>query len=175
MEYARRQTTKPVTITAVSTVTPRYPSSIIEMPNFATDSAAAVAPPGPLLPRLDRRRGVRRGRRRPRRRRRGRGLRPVVGARARLVREHRPLPPRRGGAPPERRRHRRSAAACPSTRAAGSPASARPSPPRRSPRCASYTWQLRGQATGRQVESAKLGVSVNQGLFGHGSSVVVQR
>jgi acetyl-CoA acetyltransferase len=37
------------------------------------------------------------------------------------------------------------------------------------------TWQLRGQATGRQVEGAKLGVSVNQGLFGHGSSVVVQR
>ena len=37
------------------------------------------------------------------------------------------------------------------------------------------TWQLRGQATGRQVEDAKVGVSVNQGLFGHGSSVVVQR
>ena len=45
MEYARRRTTKPVTMTAVSTVTPRYPSSTIEMPNFATDSAAAVAPP----------------------------------------------------------------------------------------------------------------------------------
>jgi acetyl-CoA acetyltransferase len=37
------------------------------------------------------------------------------------------------------------------------------------------TWQLRGQATGRQVENATVGVSVNQGLFGHGSSVVVQR
>ena len=35
--------------------------------------------------------------------------------------------------------------------------------------------QLRGQADGRQVANAKVGVTVNQGLFGHGSSVVVQR
>ena len=33
------------------------------------------------------------------------------------------------------------------------------------------TWQLRGQAEGRQVEGAKVGITVNQGLFGHGSSV----
>jgi acetyl-CoA acetyltransferase len=37
------------------------------------------------------------------------------------------------------------------------------------------TWQLRGEAGGRQVEGAKAGVTVNQGLFGHGSSVVVVR
>ena len=37
------------------------------------------------------------------------------------------------------------------------------------------TWQLRGQATGRQVEGATVGISANQGLFGHGSSVVVSR
>ncbi len=36
------------------------------------------------------------------------------------------------------------------------------------------TWQLRGQADGRQVEGAKVGVTVNQGLFGHGSSVIVK-
>jgi acetyl-CoA acetyltransferase len=35
------------------------------------------------------------------------------------------------------------------------------------------TWQLRGQATGRQVEGAKIGITANQGLFGHGSSVIV--
>jgi acetyl-CoA acetyltransferase len=35
------------------------------------------------------------------------------------------------------------------------------------------TWQLRGQATGRQVEGARVGVTANQGLFGHGSSVVL--
>lgn len=37
------------------------------------------------------------------------------------------------------------------------------------------TWQLRGQATGRQVEGATVGVTANQGLFGHGSSVLLAR
>ncbi|MEZ5168520.1 MAG: hypothetical protein R2695_19335 [Acidimicrobiales bacterium] len=37
------------------------------------------------------------------------------------------------------------------------------------------TWQLRGQAAGRQVEGARVGVTANQGLFGHGSSVLVRR
>jgi acetyl-CoA acetyltransferase len=35
------------------------------------------------------------------------------------------------------------------------------------------TWQLRGQATGRQVEGATSGLTANQGLFGHGSSVLL--
>jgi acetyl-CoA acetyltransferase len=37
------------------------------------------------------------------------------------------------------------------------------------------TWQLRGEAGGRQVAGAKVGMSINQGLFGHGSSVIVTR
>ncbi|MGH3414320.1 MAG: lipid-transfer protein [Marmoricola sp.] len=41
------------------------------------------------------------------------------------------------------------------------------------------TWQLRGQADGRQVEAARepgaVGVTANQGLFGHGSSVLLTR
>jgi acetyl-CoA acetyltransferase len=37
------------------------------------------------------------------------------------------------------------------------------------------TWQLRGQATGRQVEDARVGLTINQGLFGHGSSVILKR
>jgi acetyl-CoA acetyltransferase len=37
------------------------------------------------------------------------------------------------------------------------------------------TWQLRGQAEGRQVEGARVGITANQGLFGHGSSVVLVR
>jgi len=35
------------------------------------------------------------------------------------------------------------------------------------------TWQLRGRATGRQVEGATVGITANQGLFGHGSSVIL--
>ena len=34
-------------------------------------------------------------------------------------------------------------------------------------------WQLRGQATGRQVDGATVGITANQGLFGHGSSVLL--
>lgn len=37
------------------------------------------------------------------------------------------------------------------------------------------TWQLRGQAGERQVENAKVGITANQGLFGHGSSVILKR
>jgi acetyl-CoA acetyltransferase len=37
------------------------------------------------------------------------------------------------------------------------------------------TWQLRGQAGERQVEGAKVGITANQGLFGHGSSVILKR
>ena len=37
------------------------------------------------------------------------------------------------------------------------------------------TWQLRGEAGARQVEGAGVGITVNQGLFGHGSSVIVRR
>ena len=37
------------------------------------------------------------------------------------------------------------------------------------------TWQLRGQAGARQVEGAKVGITANQGLFGHGSAVLLAR
>ena len=36
------------------------------------------------------------------------------------------------------------------------------------------TWQLRGAAGARQVDGARVGITVNQGLFGHGSSVIVR-
>ena len=35
------------------------------------------------------------------------------------------------------------------------------------------TWQLQGRADGRQVVGARVGVTANQGLFGHDSSVVL--
>jgi len=36
------------------------------------------------------------------------------------------------------------------------------------------TWQIRGEAGERQVQDAKIGITANQGLFGHGSSVIVK-
>jgi acetyl-CoA acetyltransferase len=37
------------------------------------------------------------------------------------------------------------------------------------------TWQLRGQAEGRQVDNPRAGIAVNQGLFGHGSAIIATR
>ena len=37
------------------------------------------------------------------------------------------------------------------------------------------TWQLRGTAEGRQAEGARVGITANQGLFGHGSAVLLTR
>lgn len=37
------------------------------------------------------------------------------------------------------------------------------------------TWQLRGEAGERQVPDAKVGLSINHGMYGHGSSVIVTR
>jgi len=37
------------------------------------------------------------------------------------------------------------------------------------------TWQLRGAAGERQVAGARVGITANQGLFGHGSSVIAVR
>jgi acetyl-CoA acetyltransferase len=37
------------------------------------------------------------------------------------------------------------------------------------------TWQLRGLAGARQVDGAQVGLTINQGLFGHGSCVILSR
>ena len=37
------------------------------------------------------------------------------------------------------------------------------------------TWQMREQAGERQVAGARAGITANQGLFGHGSAVIVSR
>ena len=52
MDYARRHLARPdapsdplVRVAAISTVTPTFPNTVIEMPNMATDSAAGLAAP----------------------------------------------------------------------------------------------------------------------------------
>jgi acetyl-CoA acetyltransferase len=35
------------------------------------------------------------------------------------------------------------------------------------------TWQLQGRCDGHQVENAKVGLAINQGLFGHGSCTIL--
>ena len=50
LDYAQKRGAKPVTIAAVSTVTPRYPNMVIEMPNFATDAAVGTGVAVPDVP-----------------------------------------------------------------------------------------------------------------------------
>ena len=173
-EFARKRTITPVTIAAVSTVTPRYPSTVIEMPNFATDSAAAVAAPaiafrdsiaasayeeagvGPenvdvaevydlsSALELDWYENI--------------GLCKAGEAEKLLNDGVTTL----GGRVPV-------------NPSGGLACFGEAVPAQAIAQVCELVWQLRGEAAGRQVEGAKLGVTVNQGLFGHGSSVIVKR
>lgn len=174
MAFARTRTTNPVTIAAVSTVTPRYPNTVIEMPNFATDSAAVVPPPtvsfrdsiaaaayeeAGLGPKdmslaevydlssaleLDWYENI--------------GLCKPGEAEKLLNDGDTTL----GGRIPV---NPSGGLACFGEAIAAQAIA----------QVCELAWQLRGQAQGRQVEKAKAGVTANQGLFGHGSSVIVKK
>jgi acetyl-CoA acetyltransferase len=174
MEYARTHgAASPVRVRGISTVTPRFPNTVIEMPDFATDSSAALAPPtltfrdsiaaaayeqagiGPddmsvaevydlsSALELDWYENI--------------GL-CKAGEAERLINDG-------------------------DTALGGKGTTVNPSgglasfgeavPAQAIAQVCEITWQLRGQADGRQVEGATAGVTVNQGLFGHGSSVVL--
>lgn len=96
MEFARHHGARdPVRIRAVSTVTPTYPRTVLDLPDIGTDSAVAVDPPREL-PRLDRAGRVRGGGDRAGGPLAGRGLRPVHRPGAGVVRGPRALWSRRG-------------------------------------------------------------------------------
>ncbi len=166
----------PVQVTAISTVTPTFPNTVIEMPNFATDSSAVVAPPerhvqgsrSPTPPT-----------RRPASAPTSCRLAEVYDLSAALELDWYEdiglCKAGRGREAAQRRRHhhRRPHPRQPS--AVGSPASARPCPPRPSPRCARSRGSCGARPSGRQVEGATAGITANQGLFGHGSSVLLVR
>ncbi|MEZ5206047.1 MAG: lipid-transfer protein [Acidimicrobiales bacterium] len=174
MEYAKRHTTNPVRIAAISTVTPTFPQTVIEMPNFSTDSSATVAPPeigfkdaiahaayeeaglGPedldlaevydlsTALELDWYENI--------------GL-CKQGEAERLIRDGDTTV---GGR-------------IPVNPSGGLASFGEAIPAQALAQVCELTWQLRGQATGRQVEGAAVGITANQGLFGHGSSVIVAR
>jgi acetyl-CoA acetyltransferase len=176
MQFARsRGVTDPVTIAAVSTVTPRFPNTVIEMPNFATDSGVAAAVVG--LP----------------------SFRDSIAAAAYeeagvgpedvdvaevydlssaleldwyenigLCKEGEAERLLRDG-------DTTIGGRVPVNPSGGLSCFGEAIPAQAIAQVCELTWQLRGQAAGRQVEGASVGVTVNQGLFGHGSSVIVTR
>jgi acetyl-CoA acetyltransferase len=175
MDYARRRGAgSPVRVSAVSTATPRYPNTIIEMPNFASDSAAVAAPatlsfrdsiaaaaydeagisPDDLdvaevydlssALELDWYENI--------------GL-CKEGEAEKLLRDGDTT---LGGR-------------IPVNPSGGLACFGEAIPAQAIAQVCELAWQLRGQADGRQVEGAKVGLTVNQGLFGHGSSVIVTK
>lgn len=175
VEFAqRRGIGDPVRVSAVSTVTPRFPNTVIEMPNFATDSAAGESPHPVSFRDSIARTAYEQA---------GVGPEDVdvaevydlstaleldwyenlelcgVGDAEKLLRDGSTS---LGGRVPV-------------NPSGGLACFGEAVPAQAIAQVCELTWQLRGQAEGRQVEGARVGVTANQGLFGHGSSVVLTR
>ena len=171
MAFARKHTTDPVKIAAVSTVTPVYPNTIIEMPNLATDSKAGVG-----LPELGFKESIAHGGYEEA------GLGPEDMSLAEVYDLSTALEldwyEQIGLCKPgDAERLLRDGETTIGGRVPVNPSGGLASfgeavPAQAIAQVCELTWQLRGQAEGRQVEGAKAGVTVNQGLFGHGSSVI---
>jgi acetyl-CoA acetyltransferase len=174
MAFARKHTTNPVTVAAVSTVTPRYPNTVIEMPNFSTDSAAVVdAPQTPFRDSIAAAAYAEAG----------------IGPEDVSLAEVYDLSSALEldwyeniglCAPGEAERlladgETTIGGRVPVNPSGGLACFGEAVPAQAIAQMCELTWQLRGAASGRQVEDAKVGVTVNQGLFGHGSSVIVKR
>jgi len=174
LDFARKHASSFVKVAAVSTVTPTYPNTVIEMPNFATDSSAVAAEPA--LPFRDaiaaaayEEAGI--------------GPEDVNVVEAYDLSSALELDWYENiGLCKEGEAERllndgdtTLGGRVPVNPSGGLACFGEAVPAQAIAQVCELTWQLRGQATGRQVEGATVGVTVNQGLFGHGSSVIVTR
>ncbi len=173
LEYARNRGLRPVTIEAISTITPTFPSTQLELPDMATDSAAAVAMP-PM------------------------NFKPAV---IEAAYQEAGIGPEDIGVAevydlstameldwyealqlcPEGEGHRllREGATTIGGRVPVNPSGGlscfgEAVPAQALAQVCELTWQLRGQAGVRQVNNARYGITANEGLFGHGSSVILK-
>ncbi|RPK67225.1 lipid-transfer protein [Streptomyces sp. ADI96-02] len=175
MDFARRSgAADPVRIRAVSTVTPTFPRTVLDLPDIGTDSAVAVDPPAESFRASIARAAYEEA-----------GVGPEdlslaevydlstalelewyediglcrPGEGAKLLREGATT---LGGRVP--------------VNASGGLASFGEAVPAQAiAQVCELTWQLRARAGDRQVEGARVGIAANQGLFGHGSAVVAVR
>ncbi|MFD3441794.1 lipid-transfer protein [Streptomyces sp. NPDC058685] len=175
MDFARRHgAADPVRIRAVSTVTPTYPRTVLDLPDIATDSAVAVEPSPHSFRASIAAAAYEEA-----------GIGPEdlslaevydlstalelewyediglcgAGEGAKLVREGATA---LGGRVP--------------VNVSGGLASFGEAVPAQAiAQVCELTWQLRGTAGQRQVPGARTGITANQGLFGHGSAVVAVR
>ncbi|MFM7270290.1 MAG: lipid-transfer protein [Actinomycetes bacterium] len=175
MDYARaRGVTDPVRISAVATVTPSYPNTVIEMPNFATDSAFGVPEPERTFRDSIAHAAYEQA-----------GLGPEDLSLAEVYDLSTALEldwyENIGLCPPgEAERLVDEGATAlggrvPVNASGGLACFGEAVPAQAIQQVCELTWQLQGRAEGRQVEGARVGLSINQGLFGHGSCVIVTR
>jgi acetyl-CoA acetyltransferase len=172
MEFAKAHASNPVRIRAVSTVTPRFPNTVIEMPNFATDSAVAMAPPD-----LTFRDSIAAGAYEEA------GMGPEDLSLAEVYDLSTALEldwyENIGLCKPGEAERLLNdgdtwiGGRIPVNPSGGLACFGEAVPAQAIAQVCEVTWQLRGQAEGRQVEGATAGLTVNQGLFGHGSAVLL--
>jgi len=174
MDYARKHATDPVKIKAISTVTPTYPNDVIEMPNFATDSAYAVGVPETPFKDSITQAAYEEA-----------GLGPEDMSMAEVYDLSTALEldwyENIGLCKPGEAEKLLNdgdttlGGRVPVNPSGGLSCFGEAIPAQAIAQVCELTWQIRGQAKGRQVERAKAGVTANQGLFGHGSSVIVSK
>ncbi|GIU88113.1 MAG: lipid-transfer protein [Acidimicrobiia bacterium] len=174
VEYARaRGRADAPRIRAISTVTPSYPQTTIELPNFATDSAAGAGePPAHGFKESIARRAYEEA---------GVGPEDLDCAEVYDLSTAMELDwYEQIGlcAPGDAERLLRDGATALGGRVPVNPSGGlacfgEAVPAQAIAQVCELAWQVRGVAHGRQVEGARAGLSVNQGLFGHGSAVVV--
>lgn len=175
MEYARRHgIADPVRIRALSTVTPTFPKTVIDLPDFATDSAVAVEPPSRVFRSAIAQAAYEEA-----------GLGPSDLSFAEVYDLSTALEldwyEDIGLCEPGKAEELlRSGATTlggriPVNPSGGLACFGEAIPAQAIAQICELTWQLRGQADGRQVDNARAGIAVNQGLFGHGSAIIATR
>ena len=163
-----------VRIAAISTVTPRFGNAVVEMPDIATDSAAAA--------------GIESSRFRadlPAKAYEEAGIGPGDISLAEVYDlstaleldwiEDLQLAPRGEAAQLVRSGDTSIGGKIPVNASGGLACFGEAVPAQALAQVCELTWQLRGQAGERQVDNARVGITANQGLFGHGSSIIVKK
>lgn len=174
-DYARKRgVTNAVKIAAISTVTPSYPSAQIEMPDFATDSWSVVPRPAHAFRDSVAHAAYDEA-----------GLGPEDMSLAEVYDLSSAMEldwyEQLGFAQPGdgekllRDGVTRLGGRCPVNTSGGLACFGEAVPAQALAQVCEITWQLRDAAGPRQVQGAKAGITANQGLFGHGSSVILSR
>jgi acetyl-CoA acetyltransferase len=174
-EHARKLgVSDPVRVSAVSTVTPTFPNTVLDMPNLSTDAAGAGGPPGRTFKESIAHAAYEQA-----------GVDPADVDLAEVYDLSTALELdwmedlglcKPGEAESLLRAGETTIGGrIPVNPSGGLACFGEAVPAQALAQVCEVTWQLRGQAAGRQVDGARIGITANQGLFGHGSSVLLTK